>query len=417
MSRAPAITSVRAVLALACAATFAESTLFSVIPPLLPFYRDELGLSKSAGTLAGAYALGALLSALPVAFVLSRIGPKRCMLAGFVILCTSSVAFALGTHIVALDAARFFQGIAASALWEASLLWIVSVAPAARRNEMVGTVTGIGVAGTLVGPVLGSAADLDRPPAVLSLRRRDGGRARRLGGAHARRPTQRAPRLRVLLDALRRERRLGAGLWFTLLPACLYGTLAVLAPLRLDALGAGTVAIGATFAVSAGVEAALSPVLGRFCDARGPLLAAHLAGGVDPRRGDHRRGREPVLPAGLVVVAGALFGMSWIAVNAVLAAGALTGRRLALEPLFGWPWWTLRPAGAGDVGGPARELRRGRRRRRADPPLAGRARDAAVSRVLGTDRRAPAGSPRCAGGPQPPTPDAAMHGDRRFGVT
>ena len=75
------------------------------------------------------------------------------------------------------------------------------------------------------------------------------------------------------------------GIWLTILPAMGFGVLDVLAPLRLDELGASGLAIGATFFVAAG---------------RG---GGHQPGG----RADHRParrsgGRAPRAPGGAVAL-------------------------------------------------------------------------------------------------------------------
>src|SRR5207244_4152350 len=91
-------------------------------------------------------------------------------------------------------------------------------------------------------------------------------------------PTPERPQpLRMLFDALRRNRTIQTGVWLCLLPALCFGTLSVLAPLRLSDLGWGAAAVGATYLVSAAFEAAWSPVLGRISDRHGriqPLLGA-----------------------------------------------------------------------------------------------------------------------------------------------
>jgi MFS family permease len=78
-------------------------------------------------------------------------------------------------------------------------------------------------------------------------------------------------------------RRIQIGVWLCLLPALLFGNLSVLAPLRLSELGWGAVAIGATYLISAAIEAAWAPVLGRASDRYGrflPLRAALLSSAV-----------------------------------------------------------------------------------------------------------------------------------------
>jgi MFS family permease len=62
------------------------------------------------------------------------------------------------------------------------------------------------------------------------------------------------------------------GIWLVALPALAAGVINVLVPLRLDALGAASVAIGAAYLVAAALEATLSPVVGRFSDRRGRLV-------------------------------------------------------------------------------------------------------------------------------------------------
>jgi len=77
--------------------------------------------------------------------------------------------------------------------------------------------------------------------------------------------------MRHLWSALA-DRRLLAGMWLVALPAAVSGSLSVLGSLRLHALGAGAVAIGATFLGAAAVEAVVTPAIGRFSDRRGRMI-------------------------------------------------------------------------------------------------------------------------------------------------
>jgi MFS family permease len=88
--------------------------------------------------------------------------------------------------------------------------------------------------------------------------------------------------LAMLFQALG-ARRIRIGIWLVALPALLFGTLGVLAPLRLSHLGWSAAAVGATYLVSAAIEAAWSPILGRASDHYGrlaPLRAALLASAI-----------------------------------------------------------------------------------------------------------------------------------------
>src|SRR5215475_10597797 len=103
----------RRLLLLASAMVFLDVAFYAAIAPLLPTYVDELGLSKSAaGILSASYAAGTLVGAMPAGYVASRVGPRRAVIAGLLLLGCSSLVFGLVHHIVLLDAARFIQGCA-----------------------------------------------------------------------------------------------------------------------------------------------------------------------------------------------------------------------------------------------------------------------------------------------------------------
>src|SRR6202043_1787108 len=78
--------------------------------------------------------------------------------------------------------------------------------------------------------------------------------------------------LRAAFTAVR-DRRLGTGLWLTMLAGLAFGVLDVLAPLRMAHLGITALVIAGTFLASAGVEVALSPAAGRAGDRRGAIVA------------------------------------------------------------------------------------------------------------------------------------------------
>jgi MFS family permease len=107
----------------------------------------------------------------------------------------------------------------------------------------------------------------------------------------------------------RADRRLLGGMWLLVLPALLFGVVAVLVPLKLHDEGWGGVAIGAIFLVTAGVEVALNPLLGRFTDRRGWLLPVRvtLAASVLVSLAFAWADAAPLVAA-LVVVAGVAYG-------------------------------------------------------------------------------------------------------------
>ncbi len=77
----------RRLLWLASAMIFFDVAFFAAIAPLLPDYVDQLGLSKAeAGILSASYAAGTLLASLPAGFVASRVGPRRSVICGLLLL-------------------------------------------------------------------------------------------------------------------------------------------------------------------------------------------------------------------------------------------------------------------------------------------------------------------------------------------
>ena len=107
----------RRLIFLASAMIFLDVAFFAAVAPLLPDYVDELGLSKGeAGILSAAYAAGTLIASLPAGLLASRVGPRRCVIVGLLILGVASLVFGLVDQIVLLDAARFVQGVAGALL-------------------------------------------------------------------------------------------------------------------------------------------------------------------------------------------------------------------------------------------------------------------------------------------------------------
>ena len=340
--------SLHRLLLLSCAVVAVDTMFYAAITPLLPHYVDEFGLTKGeAGVLAGAYAAGTLLGALPGGLLAARIGVKRTVMAGLAGMGVSSLVFAFAGHIELLVAARFVQGWSGAATWAGALAWLVGAAPAARRGEMIGTALGAAIAGALFGPVLGGAAQLVSGEiafsgvAVLAL-----GLGAWAWATPAARPD--APgRLRDVGGALR-DGRVRAGMWLMVMPGLLFGTIGVLVPLRLDALGASGALVAGVWLVAAGLEAVVSPVVGRLSDRYGRLLpaAVALAGTI---------GVLVLLPlpdtvAVLVVVmlvAAPVIGILWAPASALLSDGA---EAVGLDQALGFALLNLAWAGGQTLG-------------------------------------------------------------------
>ena len=260
-----------------------DTVFFAALTPLLPHYVHELGLSKAgAGVLAGMYPAGALVAAVPSGIATARLGVKPSVLIGLTILIATTVAFGLANSEWSLDLARFCQGVSSAFTWTGALAWLVAASPPGRRGQLIGSAFGAAIVGALFGPVVGAVASYT-------------GTAPAFGGVAAlalvllvaawltpAATPERPQPLSTLVRALGVP-NIRIGIWLVAVPALLFGNLGFLAPLRLSHLGGGAAAVGATYLVSAGVEAAWSPVLGHASDRYGrflPLRAALLGSAI-----------------------------------------------------------------------------------------------------------------------------------------
>ena len=343
----------RRLLVLVGAIVFVDTMFFAALTPLLPDYADRYDLSKAgAGILSAAYPAGALVGGIPSGLATARFGPRSTAATGLLLMTGTTITFGVADNIWLLDAARFAQGFASALAWTAALAWLVSEAPAERRGELIGTAMAAAIVGALFGPVLGGLASVAGTElafglvGVATLVLAVFARARPAPAASGRQP------LGVILRGLR-DRRMAGGIWFVTLPALLFGTLAVLAPLRLSELGLGAVAIGAAWLLAAGLEAAISPLLGRLSDRRGrllPIRAALVASATLTALlpwPDHR-----FVLAALVVAGGVGFGMFWTPAMSMLAdvseqRGLDYGFTFALINLAWAPGQVLGASGSG----------------------------------------------------------------------
>ena len=133
---------------------------------------------------------------------------------------------------------------------------------------------------------------------------------------------QERPSLAAVARALRTRVFVG-GLALMALPALLFGVLSTLAPLHLSAAGWGAAAIGAIWLVGAALEAALSPVTGRFLDRRGASLPIQIALGLSAAVSiGLALGPRPLAYVPLIILAAGAYGVLFTPAFTLIADGA-----------------------------------------------------------------------------------------------
>lgn len=259
-----------------CAIVFADTVLFGAMIPLIPAYADELDLSKlEAGLLVGAYGAGALVAGIPSGYLAARLGPKRTVVVGLVVLALASAAFALAEAALLLGATRFAQGVASASTWAGALAWLTLGTPRERRGRLLGTAFGFAVLGFIVGPAVGALAEQTSVRGTfLAVAACVAGLAFVAASLPAGPPETLS---RGALTRATRDARFVVAVWLTLIPALFFGALDVLVPLELDEAGWNSVAIAVTFAIAGLAEVALAPTAGALSDRYGRMRPMRLA--------------------------------------------------------------------------------------------------------------------------------------------
>jgi MFS family permease len=248
---------------------------------------------------------------------------------------SASVAFAFSETAAVLVTARFLQGVGGALSWSGGMAWLLAEAPADRRGHLIGSALAAAIAGVMLGPVIGGLATVvGSEPVFLGVGHVGAGLFAVAVGTPG---AERSP-----VAGWRRIARAAAtpavlaGVWLVTLPALFSGTLNVLAPLKLDQLGASGLAVGSVFLIAAAVEAVLARQAGVLSDRRGRLAPIRIGlVAITPLALVLPRPDSVVVEGILVVAAVAALATFWAPAMALLSDSAeAAGLDLAIAMAF-----------------------------------------------------------------------------------
>jgi predicted MFS family arabinose efflux permease len=268
---------------------FVEAVGYGVVAPTLPFLARQAGAGETRiGFLVGLYAAVGLLVAIPFGALVNRRGRRLLVLLGLACLTVASIGFVLAPTYTWLVAARFAQGLGATAIWVGALTMAADLSPDDSMGRSLSWVTGSWSLGFVVGPALGGIGGVRFPFLLYALLS-----AAALLAAFLWLPETGPTGTRTTLAGIGRVLRHPAVLASaaaTFVLSFFYGAVEAFVPLLLDRLRVDRFGIGMLFAI-AGLPSILLPRLigtlaDRLGDARvivaGLSYAAALCAGFLP---------------------------------------------------------------------------------------------------------------------------------------
>ena len=131
----------------------------SLVAPIIPLYAREFGVSRTAaGALISVFAGARLVFDAFGGAMADRIGARRVMLAGALLVTGSSVSAALAPNYGVLLASRFLEGAGTAAFALSAMQYLIITTPAERLGRTIALFqTGL-LAGAAIGPIVGGYA-------------------------------------------------------------------------------------------------------------------------------------------------------------------------------------------------------------------------------------------------------------------
>jgi len=129
---------------------------FAVISPVLPQYALSFSVSVAmTGWAISAYALARLVMDLPAGILADRIGRKRNMIIGLVLVIASSALSGFAPTYVLLIIGRVVQGLGSALYMTSATTWVAQVSAGEHRGRFMSLYSSLVFAGTAFGPTIG----------------------------------------------------------------------------------------------------------------------------------------------------------------------------------------------------------------------------------------------------------------------
>lgn len=131
----------------------------SLVAPILPLYAREFGVSRAAaGGLISSFALARLIFDIFGGPIVDRVGSRRIMVGGALILSVASVFAALAPNYQILLLSRFVEGVGSAAFATAAMHYLIVTTDVAERGRVMARFQMGLVGGITIGPVVGGFA-------------------------------------------------------------------------------------------------------------------------------------------------------------------------------------------------------------------------------------------------------------------
>ncbi len=144
------------ILLLVIGVIFIDMTVYSLVIPVLPSYIRFLGADAGVlGIIFGMYPAMLFLFSIPMGLLSDRVGRRRVLIVGMVLLAVSTAVFGFATTVFSLILARSIQGISAAATWSAGLALLADTYGRSELGEKMGVTMSAMSVGMVIGPVAG----------------------------------------------------------------------------------------------------------------------------------------------------------------------------------------------------------------------------------------------------------------------